>query len=91
MSVTLQWEPPTDNGGRPVLGYVIEMKDKFSPDWIEVLLSTDVPDIYTSKDPIHILAIAPTDFFSIKNTEGRKILKGLPKHICNCNVHCITR
>ncbi|XP_013148822.1 PREDICTED: twitchin isoform X2 [Papilio polytes] len=36
MSVTLQWEPPSDNGGRPVLGYVIEMKDKFTADWIEV-------------------------------------------------------
>lgn len=35
-SVTLQWEPPSDNGGRPILGYVVEMKDKFSPDWIEV-------------------------------------------------------
>lgn len=38
-SVSLQWEPPTDNGGRPVLGYVVEMKDKFSPDWIEVSVS----------------------------------------------------
>lgn len=37
MSATLQWEPPSDNGGRPVLGYVIEMKDKFAPDWIEVI------------------------------------------------------
>lgn len=36
MSVTLQWEPPSDNGGRPVLGYVIEMKDKFTADWVEV-------------------------------------------------------
>lgn len=38
MSVTLQWEPPTDNGGRPILGYVIEMKDKFTADWIEVII-----------------------------------------------------
>lgn len=36
MSVTLQWEPPADDGGRPILGYVIEMKDKFAPDWLEV-------------------------------------------------------
>ncbi|VVC89475.1 unnamed protein product [Leptidea sinapis] len=42
MSVTLQWEPPTDNGGRPVLGYVIEMKDKFTADWIEVLKTNDI-------------------------------------------------
>lgn len=36
MSVTLNWEPPKDNGGRAVVGYVIEMKDKFTADWIEV-------------------------------------------------------
>lgn len=36
VSVTLQWEPPKDDGGRPILGYVIEKKDKFSADWIEV-------------------------------------------------------
>ncbi|CAH2099215.1 unnamed protein product [Euphydryas editha] len=42
MSVTLQWEPPTDNGGRPVLGYVIEMKDKFTADWVEVKKTEDI-------------------------------------------------
>lgn len=36
MSVTLQWEPPSDTGGRPILGYVVEKKDKFSADWVEV-------------------------------------------------------
>lgn len=35
-SVTLKWAPPDTDGGRPITHYVIEMKDKFSPDWNEV-------------------------------------------------------
>lgn len=44
--VKLSWEAPKDNGGAPVIGYVIEKKDKFSPHWDEVL-STDV-SVYTN-------------------------------------------
>lgn len=36
-SVTLKWEKPSSDGGRPITHYTIEMKDKFSPDWMEVL------------------------------------------------------
>lgn len=36
VSVSLKWEAPTNDGGRPILGYVVEKKDKFSADWIEV-------------------------------------------------------
>lgn len=39
--VKLVWEPPKDNGGAPITGYIIEKKDKFSPVWDEVLV-TDV-------------------------------------------------
>ncbi|CAG9796113.1 unnamed protein product [Diatraea saccharalis] len=46
MSVTLQWEPPLDDGGRPILGYVVEKKDKFSPDWIEVVKTNDTKTEY---------------------------------------------
>ena len=34
-SVTLKWAKPTSDGGRPILHYIIEKKDKFSPDWSE--------------------------------------------------------
>lgn len=34
--VDLQWKPPINDGGAPVEGYVIEMKEKFSPFWKEV-------------------------------------------------------
>ncbi|KAG1672466.1 Twitchin [Nymphon striatum] len=35
-SVDLEWTPPTDDGGRPVLGYIIEKREKGSPDWYKV-------------------------------------------------------
>lgn len=34
-SVTLKWEPPSTDGGRPITHYIVEMKDKFSMDWIQ--------------------------------------------------------
>ena len=33
--VKLKWEKPEKDGGRPILHYVVEQKDKFS-DWTEV-------------------------------------------------------
>ncbi|CAG2106083.1 unnamed protein product, partial [Medioppia subpectinata] len=41
--VDLQWAPPEKDGGRPIERYIVEMKDKFSSDWKEVL-KTDGPD-----------------------------------------------
>lgn len=35
-SVTLCWAKPESDGGRPISHYTIKMKDKFSPDWVEV-------------------------------------------------------
>ncbi|RZF42380.1 hypothetical protein LSTR_LSTR004188 [Laodelphax striatellus] len=40
-SVTLKWKKPDSDGGRPILHYVIEMKDKFSTDWTEVAKTED--------------------------------------------------
>jgi hypothetical protein len=39
-SVTLKWEPPKSDGGRPVTHYIIEMLNKYQPDWAE-LMPTD--------------------------------------------------
>lgn len=36
-SVTLKWEPPKDDGGRPITHYVIEMLNKYQPDWCELM------------------------------------------------------
>jgi len=41
VSVSLKWEKPTNDGGRPITHYTVEMKDKFSADWIEVAKTTD--------------------------------------------------
>lgn len=33
--VELKWTRPESDGGTPITGYVIEKKDKYSPDWEE--------------------------------------------------------
>lgn len=49
--VDLKWAPCTDDGGVPLKGYIVEYKDKFSPDWkkgIEVTpdkTSAQVPNL----------------------------------------------
>lgn len=50
MSVSLTWEAPSNNGGRPLIGYVIEMKDKFAADWIEVIKTNDTKTEYKVED-----------------------------------------
>lgn len=37
MSVTLKWERPKSDGGRPITHYIIEQKDKLSQTWSEVM------------------------------------------------------
>lgn len=39
--VELKWVPPDNDGGRPILHYIIEMKDKFSVAWTQVLKTED--------------------------------------------------
>lgn len=41
MSVSLRWAKPEKDGGRPITHYTVEMKDKFSPDWVEVAKTAD--------------------------------------------------
>jgi predicted phage tail protein len=40
--VDLKWTPPAKDGGKPIEKYIVEMKDKFSNEWKEVL-KTDSP------------------------------------------------
>jgi len=41
-SITLTWDPPRDDGGNPVSGYVVEKKEKGTDKWIKVPI--DVKD-----------------------------------------------
>lgn len=36
-SVTLKWEPPKSDGGRPITHYIVEMLNKYQPDWVELM------------------------------------------------------
>lgn len=31
----MRWTKPENDGGRPILNYIIEVKDKISADWVE--------------------------------------------------------
>lgn len=35
--VDLKWEPPIDDGGAPIEGYILEFKKKDGKDWKKVL------------------------------------------------------
>ncbi|XP_011700590.1 PREDICTED: twitchin isoform X1 [Wasmannia auropunctata] len=41
VSVSLKWEKPKSDGGRPITHYTVEIKDKFAVDWVEVMKTTD--------------------------------------------------
>lgn len=38
--VDLKWHEPVSDGGSPITGYIIEMKDKYSPIWEKALETT---------------------------------------------------
>ena len=35
-TVTLTWTPPKRDGGSPITGYILEMKDRFATRWTQV-------------------------------------------------------
>ncbi|KAK6110371.1 Fibronectin type III domain family protein [Brugia pahangi] len=49
--IDLKWTSPTNDGGAPIEGYVIEMKEKFAPFWKEIKevsadqLTTTIPNL----------------------------------------------
>jgi len=47
-SVKLSWSPPDDDGGSPVMGYIIQARSPVSSDWITKMELTD-PEILTAK------------------------------------------
>lgn len=47
-SVKISWHPPDDDGGSPVMGYVIQARSPTGSDWIDKIEITD-PDITTAK------------------------------------------
>lgn len=35
-SVTLEWQPPTDDGGSPLTGYILEKREASRPTWTRI-------------------------------------------------------
>ncbi|KAJ8416941.1 hypothetical protein AAFF_G00328190 [Aldrovandia affinis] len=56
-SVTLSWNPPEKDGGRPIKGYIIEIQDEGTTDWMRV------------NDPEHL---HPTTEFTVPNLRELK-------------------
>lgn len=56
ISVTLNWSAPLSNGGSPIVGYTVEMKDKFSTRWTNITehmvttLTLNVPNLKEKND-----------------------------------------
>lgn len=44
-SITIRWKPPTDDGGSPLTGYLVEQRDAKRMMWTKV--TTVKPDITT--------------------------------------------
>nr|CAD7586386.1 unnamed protein product [Timema genevievae] len=43
-SVSLKWAKPESDGGRPITHYTVEIKDKLSVEWTEVLKTKNIPE-----------------------------------------------
>lgn len=55
-SLTLSWQPPSQDGGAPVTGYYVERRTGFNPRWVAV-----------NRSPVHITKMDISDL-----TEGRE-------------------
>lgn len=42
--IELKWDPPMDDGGAPILGYIVERKEPESTVWRQVHLEDTIPD-----------------------------------------------
>ena len=49
-SVTLTWEPPSSDGGGPIVGYFVEKCDAYSTRWIPVNKAPITGTSYTLRD-----------------------------------------
>lgn len=80
-SVTLRWEKPASDGGRPISHYTIEIKDKFAPDWTEVAKTND------STPEAKIEGLKEKNIYQFRVCAHNKAGKSLPSdstdnHLC---------
>lgn len=68
----LKWTPPADDGGAPVEEYIVEMKEKFSPNWKEV---ATVPSTQTNAT---VNGLTEGDQYEFRIIAKNKAGKGQP-------------
>lgn len=51
-STVLTWSPPEDDGGSPVLGYVVERMPSYSTRWSKVNKDDLIPDLTKAMDDL---------------------------------------
>lgn len=91
-SVTLEWDKPASDGGRPITHYTVEVKDKFAADWIEILKTDDA----TPKAYVPGLKENMIYQFRVKahNKAGPSVpSEPTANHLCkhrNCKTFCLT-
>lgn len=52
-SVQLTWEPPLDDGGSPILGYIIERREEGKDNWIRCNMKP-VPELTYKVGHLHL-------------------------------------
>ena len=80
-SVTLRWEKPNFDGGRPITHYVIEQKGKFDVDFIEVATSNDTFNLETTLQGLREKSIFEWRIRAVNKAGPSLPSQTTPKHL----------
>ena len=87
MSVTLHWEVPKFDGGRPITHYVIEQKAKFELEFTEVLKTEGPTPLEAYVPGLKEKQVYEFRARAVNKAGPSKPCEPTPKHICkhrNC-------
>ena len=99
--VSLAWEPPANDGGRPITGYLVEKKEKGTQEWVRVttfpIPTTDfvVPSLSDGQTyDFRVMAVNEGGIGKPSKTTGpvtatRKMCKYFKIHSSNFYLACI--
>lgn len=75
----LKWTPPVNDGGSPMEEYIVEVKEKFSPNWKPATVIT-APSDNDNKLPIEakVTGLTPGEQYEFRVIAKNKAGKGAP-------------